>query len=417
MKISTEKKQKCKRKLKESLITLQLHGLPKIISSTDYVIKLMWSFSFLISFCICLYFLIQNVNTYLQYSTVNNIDFKSENSMVFPTIKICPIYQTVKNYSLSDTLVICLFGQILNCSNEFYFKKYFDNFLNKYCYIFNHGQNNTPLLKSTRPGPYHGLFITLFDGLTNDPRQIIFENIEMSNGLHVFINSKSDRTSSGFHIYPGKATLISISKKVVSKLSVPYNDCIKDLNTYYAFNTALYDEITSSNYTYHQTDCLDYAFLKFNNCSISYERQTENCIKGPKLKEITNKFFTYYSESKFKTYLPLCPLECDSISYSVQLSQSYYPSEEESKRILNNWNLMSKFPPNSSVQEVKKTLYPLRFYFEELKYESISDQPKMDTWTLVSSFGGILGLFLGFSFLSLVDFIQIMIELICILKS
>ena len=88
MKISTQKKQKCKKKFKESLITLQLHGLPKIISSTDYYIKLMWSFSFLFSFGICLYFLIQNVNTYLQYSTVNNIDFKSANSMEFPTIKI-----------------------------------------------------------------------------------------------------------------------------------------------------------------------------------------------------------------------------------------------------------------------------------------------------------------------------------------
>ncbi len=54
----------------------------------------------------------------------------------------------------------------------------------------------------------------------------------------------------------------------------------------------------------------------------------------------------------------------------------------------------------------------LIIYFEDLKYSLISQQPKIELFGLISNLGGILGLFIGFSFISLLEIIEILAELI-----
>jgi len=77
---------------------------------------------------------------------------------------------------------------------------------------------------------------------------------------------------------------------------------------------------------------------------------------------------------------------------------------------------MSKFGNASSVDldDLKKSVYMVSIYFEDLKYTLISQQAKTNLMDLVSSIGGSLGLFMGASFLSLIDIIQIIFEVIYI---
>jgi hypothetical protein len=42
----------------------------------------------------------------------------------------------------------------------------------------------------------------------------------------------------------------------------------------------------------------------------------------------------------------------------------------------------------------------------------ISQQPKIELFGLISNLGGILGLFIGFSFISLLEIIEVLAELI-----
>ena len=110
-------------------------------------------------------------------------------------------------------------------------------------------------------------------------------------------------------------------------------------------------------------------------------------------------------------------MECDSVSFSTTLSQSEYPSYEEYLTLKNDQKLISKFPNGNmtSLEDLKKSVYLIYIHFSDLKYTKISQQPKSDVWDLVSGVGGIFGLFLGLSFLSLVDIVQIILEMFFIL--
>ena len=51
-------------------------------------------------------------------------------------------------------------------------------------------------------------------------------------------------------------------------------------------------------------------------------------------------------------------------------------------------------------------------YYESLKYTLISQQPKTQLLNLIPNIGGALGLFIGISFLSFIEIIELFIEII-----
>ncbi len=56
----------------------------------------------------------------------------------------------------------------------------------------------------------------------------------------------------------------------------------------------------------------------------------------------------------------------------------------------------------------------IHVYFDELKETFISESPKFQVQDLVANFGGTLGLCLGASFLSLAEFLELLIEILII---
>lgn len=56
----------------------------------------------------------------------------------------------------------------------------------------------------------------------------------------------------------------------------------------------------------------------------------------------------------------------------------------------------------------------LTVYFPELKYTVVSENPKTEFFSLISNIGGLLGLFIGTSFMSFVEIIEILFEIIFI---
>jgi len=52
------------------------------------------------------------------------------------------------------------------------------------------------------------------------------------------------------------------------------------------------------------------------------------------------------------------------------------------------------------------------FNYQSNQYTRISQSPKMEVFDLISSVGGLISLFLGFSFLTLVEFIDVIFKII-----
>ena len=96
-----------------------------------------------------------------------------------------------------------------------------------------------------------------------------------------------------------------------------------------------------------------------------------------------------------------CPLECDSFSYDLN---------KDSIMVKSISNLFD-FNTNDNVS---RAFYALRVYYDDLKYTLIRQQPKIELFGLISNIGGTLGLFIGFSFISLLELFEVLAELIFI---
>ena len=65
--------------------------------------------------------------------------------------------------------------------------------------------------------------------------------------------------------------------------------------------------------------------------------------------------------------------------------------------------------------DLKQSVLSLKIFYNDLTYTLISQQPKMQLFDLISNIGGLLGLFLGVSFLTLAEVLEAFLAIFQIL--
>ena len=60
---------------------------------------------------------------------------------------------------------------------------------------------------------------------------------------------------------------------------------------------------------------------------------------------------------------------------------------------------------------VENNLLRLSFTFDELNAKLIEESPKYDIWTLFANIGGTLGLYVGISFITLFEFLEVLADI------
>lgn len=110
-------------------------------------------------------------------------------------------------------------------------------------------------------------------------------------------------------------------------------------------------------------------------------------------------------------------LECNTIEYDFKISATKFPGKIYAKYLRNNSKIKSKYSNGYDIEleDLRESLVSFSIYYYDFKYTFISQSPKMQLVDLVSNFGGLLGLFVGMSFLSFGELIQIIIEVLIIL--
>lgn len=114
-----------------------------------------------------------------------------------------------------------------------------------------------------------------------------------------------------------------------------------------------------------------------------------------------------------------CPPECDSVFYIPSVSASQYPSKVYGSYLLKNPKIISKFKnrTNLTLQDLKDNMIYLSVFYQELNYRTFYEVSKMEIIDLVSNVGGTLGLFLGMSFLSFIEIVDLIFNiLICLFR-
>jgi hypothetical protein len=459
------KSKKIKNKIKSIIEDSTIHGLPRLLKSNSWISKIAWTLFFISSINYCIYLVITSLLSYLEYNTVTNFELITEIPAKFPAISICNlnkiqkknpivseiismysnvtpnIYQnflimnslvnlndTIKrslSYSLNETIIQCLFNLIqCNITRDFtwYFHPFYGN-----CYSYNTGLDNLGnqigIQEISKPGKINGFQLELFIGNPNE----ILDYIETS-GYHIMIDNQTYKISNSknIDISVGTETDIVLSRLYSSLKPKPFSYCI-ELDKIDSFDSDLYRYMFKSNKTYRQFDCYELCLQKniIETCKCyisSFDKLNGNipCLSNQQNICQSKIFIEFFVESK--VYIECnqyCPLECCSISYQLWPSFASYPTRGYAKKsLLKNTIITSKFQNETLTYDLlKQSVLSLNVYYDQLIYIKITKNIKTELIDLISNIGGLLGLFLGISFLSFVEIIEIIFETLVIILS
>jgi len=401
-----ELKKDYKTPMNEILSTSSLAFLLSPFRSKRFLIKITWSFFLLLFLFLSIYYVILNILDYLKYETTTSIQTIYEQEPEFPTISICN--RLNKDFEIK---ILDFWFNNLYLTNEWknHIEQYNDAFYGK-CYRFNSGFNWTnqsiEIKKSKRIGSDDGFWLTLYTN-TN------FDFGELKILFHNYTENPKNIYRKGSIISSGTNNFFLIKRTLDQKLESPYNECLKDINQF-AFDKTIIDYLNKSNRKYSQVECFNLCYNLDYNLTNPCECYLASLDEEPSFSCGNNNSCTEQFNNNFKQIEKcshLCPLECDQYSYEI----FHTPAKITGSGIINKFTddyFYSFLPDFQTYENVSKTYYLINVYYENLKYTLISQQPKIELFGLISNLGGILGLFIGFSFISLLEIIEALAELI-----
>ena len=100
----------------------------------------------------------------------------------------------------------------------------------------------------------------------------------------------------------------------------------------------------------------------------------------------------------------------------LTISLADFPTMIAVEQLFSIDSIMRMFPNESdrNFDNFKQTLASVIIYYDELKETITTQDAKIAIVDLIANIGGILGLFLGMSFLSFVEFFEILFQIIII---
>jgi len=449
-------------KIKETIKSIvedsTIHGIPRLVKPNSWISKIAWMLFFIASISYCIYLILTAIFVYLQYNTVTSIETITDMPADFPVITICNLnqfqtnnsFQIVKKYSemkfflpnlrlnaavmnefsslndsfkksftysLKESLISCSINMMPCFSSEFiwHFDPKYGN-----CYSFNTGSNSSgnsvDLRKINKAGNMNGLRLELFIGNPSNIPEFIH-----SSGYHVIIHNQTYaiKYNEGYDISPGIETNFAINRLYETKKPKPYSDCI-ELDSIDSFDSDLFRVTYGLNKTYLQNNCLHLCFQKIViqtcSCFLSIFNKLNGTIQCLNQSQLfcADKALTIYD---LNDCIQNCPLECYSTNYQITTTFSNYPTNNYAKNsLMTNPIITSKFQNETLTFDlIKQSVLSLNIYYDQLSYTKISKDAKLELVDLVSGVGGLLGLFLGTSFLSFAEIIEMIIETLVII--
>ena len=475
----SEIKEEISRLLKLRLESSSFIILPNIYRSKHVQLKLLWFILSFICVGWCSWLMSRTVIDYLNYDVITKTEVKYETQLIFPVITICNtnIFSTeyssrfitsllnssdddfnkdfmikyLVNYyiahnkthsllfgkKIDETIINCWYG-LNKCDLNEDFDHYFDfNYGN--CYRFNSGKNmNGEQVTQKYANALFGyLDVHLWIGSAENN----YNMFSKENGLILFISNETVNTAvvSGIPISPGFSTKISLEKITIIKKSRPYSNCVDNLNSIDSYDSLTYKKLISQNQnqSYNYINCYITCLqkllgdicecqLKFLD-SIYYDKM-RLCFSIPSLRDEDNICFqtslkVFSNDSKPYLAKCNCPIECEYNFFRYSNSFAEFPPRNYLPYLLNSTKIKSiifnQTDLNDSLKTfefIKKSIARVQISYQDMMQTFITEYPKMKPVDLVSSLGGILGLFLGLSFLSFIEIFDFLLQLIiCIL--
>lgn len=102
------------------------------------------------------------------------------------------------------------------------------------------------------------------------------------------------------------------------------------------------------------------------------------------------------------------------MTYNLFTNEAQYPSKVYVNSLVNNPIMKAKFASNPSdlnYDTLQRTMLQVSVFYGHLGYQYYEEAAKMEVSDLVAYIGGTLGLFLGMSFLSFVEILDVFLQI------
>ena len=267
---------------------------------------------------------------------------------------------------------------LLNCSELF--EKVYTN--NGFCYSFyRHFDNSaTDDFVLSQSGLDFSLTLAIdihqeqyTVGVTSEGAGVTFITHEHNTIPHARQNTVS--------LAPGFEHNVAISKFVTKRLPPPYTDidCVDEKEAASYSRDACLKECQSRD-TYRDCDCR-VADNRYEECTVCDQF---TCIR---------KDLPTYHNGKCK-----CKPSCKETFFQSKVSSLLYPSDGLIPL------MVTRIPNRYTIEDIRNNVLKLKVYFERMDYTLSQEKPSITAWQLVCDLGGSLGLCLGASLITVVEF-------------
>lgn len=450
--------QKLKETFKESILSSNFHGIANVVKSSSFLLKLMWIIFIMISASFCVYMIVVNILSYLQYEVSTKTRLINEYESIFPTVTICNInffttnlatksieefkqdfsdydplseffkieciskLRLIKNEQeikdLGDSKKKLIFSCFFNGEDCDYDKlSYFRHPSYGNCYQFNSGYDTNrkriALKKISLSERTYSLRLALNVSIDNGLK---FMNGNLGALLLIHNQSTYPTTVDEITIGPKTETNIGLSRTFFESQPKPFSSCDGNTNDKNSFDSEFFKLVHEKNEGYSQKlcvfQCYQKEYLNRCKCYVDYYPSFYNGTNCGNNLDCVNEA---YDKIDYNKCLEKCPLECQGMwfDYTISTNKFFNPSFEQSLKsyYANNDSDSNKTFFNS------KELAVVNIYYKDLKYVSMTEIPTLSLIGLFSNIGGIGGLFLGASLLTFLEIIAFLIQVILLLKN
>ena len=462
--MSQQKNNLLKTKLKnvfiEWLKSSTCHGYSNILKARCFFVKIIWILFSVVSTGLCAYMVRQNIINFMENEVVTKTRIINNYIADFPTITICNMNFFTTDFSINFTrgYLDSLSESPFSSLYEYYYKnnaknfEEYDNLKNLFgdsldkliidCYFDYLPCNRTEFRLFSHP--IHGncyQFNSGFDFNETSLKLKTITNDQRSGGLRLILNiSVPDslrllNPNSGGYIFihnqtnlpmmvdpltfsPKTETNIALYRTFYQLTEKPYSNCQKENNfdsflksKGYKFDNNYQNEYTQllcfsscfQNLLIENCGCQEIYFPTFQGFALCINESQYYCI---------DRYFVDVEYARF--CFEECPLECSGMWFDKTVSTNHISIlkyQELFKRYVKEQQIIN-VNANDSFDEIAI----INIYYRKLGYTQINESPKIIFVDLLSSIGGIGGLFLGISVLTLVEVLELIFLIICEIK-
>ncbi|TKR93108.1 hypothetical protein L596_007628 [Steinernema carpocapsae] len=255
------------------------------------------------------------------------------------------------------------------------------------CFTFNHeSRRRKHVLRF--PGRVGG-----FEALVKIRQDEYLDWVDTAS-LLVFIHSAEDPItgeSIRFHVFPESETDLLISPVVFERIGGEFGKCVQDkseVKSYYYPGNYSIDGCLRSCYqdkVLHACGCMDPRYPMSTGVEIC-KLADRHCVLNVVMK---------HGDASPNSSICECPSPCFTRQFNVHINQPFLNSLR------------------GGIQgSVTGSLATINVFFSDLTQTYFKEQPKMDINKFISMLGGLLGALMGVTFITVVEFVYLLMELI-----